>query len=80
MKELDGFLKHITARYSRQIDAHRRLNVPMNFSIEDGYIKYEGGDWGEVLHRYSNLYKTMEYISIYVNNELDCGCVFTIGF
>lgn len=66
------------------IAAHQRTDVPLNFEIcssdhvADVFIYLSNTDVG-VSVRPHMLHAAMEKIASFTNNDLNCGCTFTIG-
>lgn len=77
---LDLFLEAVKGE-EKFISERIKYNLPIYYEINSGQIvfnSYDGKRFFVDFHR-SRLYETMEKIAVYTNNDLDCGCVFTIG-
>lgn len=62
------------------IATHRANNTPLNFEISDGQIFFDSYCHTDIGLRIKNkdLYEVMDKIAVFVNNELNCGCTFTM--
>ena len=85
---INTFLKDFRENHQRFIELHKGFTDPVNYEIEffaysdDGkcHIKVSCVNSPHLTIDRASLLLAMDTIADYTNNELDCGCTFTMGW
>lgn len=76
---LDLFLEAVKGE-EKFINSHIKYNLPINYGIGQNMIVFSGYDGKEHAVSYKNrmLFETLDKIAVFTNNDLNCGCMFTM--
>ena len=86
--QCDDFLGEIKSLYEKRYAKLKEMSIQIDFNYEldttDGFdwvdIRKSGYDGVFLRVDKRSLADAMNTISIYTNDELDCGCTFTMGW